>query len=55
MPKTPIPRAKKMEMRREKVRSLLDRGYSYAEIGRMVHPQVSGQAIGRMVKRMGTK
>lgn len=55
MPKTPIPRSRKMEMRREKIRSLLERGYSYAEIGRMVHPQVTGQAIGRMVKRMGVR
>lgn len=52
MPKHKIPRSRKMEMRREKVSSLVERGYSYAEIGKMLHPQVTGQAIGRMVARM---
>lgn len=55
MPKQKIPRSRQMQMRREKVRTLKSRGYSNAEIGKLLHPQVTGQAVGRMLARMGVR
>lgn len=52
MPRAKMPRVKKMEARREMVASLRERGYSFSEIGKMLKPPVTGQAVGRMVARM---
>ena len=41
-----------MEMRRERAATLKSRGYSLREIGKMLHPQVTGQDVGRLLARM---
>lgn len=36
-------------LRRERIASLVERGYSYRQIGKMMDPPISGQRVGQLV------
>ena len=36
-------------LRRERIASLVERGYSYAQIGEMMVPKISRQRVGQLV------
>jgi len=42
---------KQWQARREKAVQLKERGYSLEAIGKMLHPQVSRQAVAKLIKR----
>lgn len=37
------------KMRRERIASLIERGYSYTQIGAMMDPPISRQRVGQLV------
>jgi predicted transcriptional regulator len=48
-----VPRLMHFALRRKKAVALRERGYSLAEIGKMLHPQVSKQAVAKLLKKEG--
>lgn len=46
-----MPRLLHYSLRRKKAVALRERGYSLAEIGKMLHPQVSKQAVAKLLKK----
>lgn len=46
-----MPKLLHYSLRRKKAVALRERGYSLAEIGKMLHPQVSKQAVAKLLKK----
>lgn len=43
------------KVRRERVASLIERGYSFRQIGTMMDPPISGQRVGQIAKQLEKK